>query len=106
MRISPTLTRYIARHFFINFAVVYAALILIVYLIDSLELLRRASKHPDLSVGILFQMSFLQLPQVAQELFAFGILFSSMYTFWRLTRTHELIVARAAGIGRAFWQHW
>ena len=98
MRISPTLTRYIAKHFILNFLTVFAALLLIVYLADALELLRRASKRPDLSVGVVFKMSLLQLPDPAQELFAFATLFAAMYTFWRLTRTQELIIARAAGI--------
>ena len=98
MRISPTLTRYIAKHFVINFLTVFAALLLIVYLADALELLRRASKRPDLSVGIVFKMSLFQLPDPAQELFAFATLFAAMYTFWRMTKTQELIIARAAGI--------
>jgi lipopolysaccharide export system permease protein len=98
MRISPTLTRYIIRHFLVNFITVFLALVLIIYLADSLELLRRASKRPDIPIGIVFKMSLLKLPQDAQELFAFAVLFGSMYTFWRLTRTLELIVARASGI--------
>jgi lipopolysaccharide export system permease protein len=98
MRISPTLTRYISRHFTLNFLTVYCALLMIVYLADSLELLRRASKRPDISVGTVLKMSLLKLPESGQELFAFAILFAAMYTFWRLTRTHELVVARAAGI--------
>ena len=98
MRISPTLTRYIVKHFLINFITVYLALVLIIYLADSLELLRRASKRSDIPVGIVFKMSLLKLPQDAQELFAFATLFGAMYTFWRMTRTLELIVARASGI--------
>jgi lipopolysaccharide export system permease protein len=98
MRISPTLTRYIIRHFLMNFITVFLALVLIIYLADSLELLRRASKRSDIPVGIVFKMSLLKLPEDAQELFAFAVLFGAMYTFWRLTRTLELIVARASGI--------
>jgi lipopolysaccharide export system permease protein len=98
MRISPTLTRYITRHFVTNFVTVYLALVMIIYLADSLELLRRASKRADIPVSIVFKMSLLKLPQDAQEMFAFAILFASMYTFWRLTRTLELVVARASGI--------
>ena len=86
------------RHFLINFVTVYFALIVIIYLADSLELLRRASKMPDLPPSFAFRMALLKLPHDAQELFAFATLFASMYTFWRLTRTLELIVARAAGI--------
>lgn len=98
MRVSPTLSLYIVRQFLVNFVVVYFALVLIVYLADSLELLRRASKFSAIPMGIVFKMSLLKLPQDAQELFAFAVLFTSMFTFWRLTRTLELVIARAAGI--------
>src|SRR3546814_11355952 len=32
----------------------------------------------------------------------FTVLFAAMATFWRLTRSHELVVARAAGV--SVWQ--
>ena len=83
MRVSPTLSRYIIRHVLINFVTVYFALIIIIFLADSLELLRRASKVPFLPAGVVFKMALLKLPQDAQELFAFATLFASMYTFWR-----------------------
>jgi lipopolysaccharide export system permease protein len=47
-------------------------------------------------------MALLRLPQLAQEVMAFAVLFSAMATFWRLTRTNELVVARAAGV--SVWQ--
>ena len=47
-------------------------------------------------------MAVLQLPQTAQEVLPFAILFGTMLAFWRLTRNNELVVARAAGI--SVWQ--
>ena len=44
----------------------------------------------------------LKLPHMAQEMLPFGILFGTMLAFWRLTRSNELVVARAAGV--SVWQ--
>ena len=42
------------------------------------------------------------LTQVVQQAFPFVMLFSAMYTFSRLTRSQELVVARAVGV--SVWQ--
>ena len=47
-------------------------------------------------------MAALKLPHTAQEVMPFAVLFGTMLAFWRLTRSNELIVARAAGI--SVWQ--
>ena len=47
-------------------------------------------------------MAALKLPQTAQEALPFAILFGTMLAFWRLTRSNELVVARAAGV--SVWQ--
>ena len=98
MRLSPTLHRYFAQQFLVNFLIVLGVFLAVAYLFDTVELLRRASKRPDISFVTLIEMSFLKLPQVGQQLFSFSILFSAMLTFWRLTRSNELVVVRAAGV--------
>jgi lipopolysaccharide export system permease protein len=47
-------------------------------------------------------MALLRLPFHAEKLMPYGVLIGSMLALTRLTRTHELIVARAAGI--SVWQ--
>jgi lipopolysaccharide export system permease protein len=47
-------------------------------------------------------MAALKLPHTAQEVLPFAILFGTMLAFWRLTRSNELVVARAAGV--SVWQ--
>ena len=69
---------------------------------DAIELLRRAAGRPSMSTGIVLRMALLKLPHMAEELAPFVVLFASMITFWRLTRSHELTVARAAGV--SVWQ--
>lgn len=101
MFFSPTLFRYIGRQFFFNFLCLLLGLLVVVYLFDTVELMRRGSKN-DVPLDIVFRMSLMKLPEVGQMILPFAILFSGIFTFWRLTRTNELIVVRAAGL--SVWQ--
>jgi lipopolysaccharide export system permease protein len=102
MRLSPTLSRYIGRQFLIWFGVFFAGLSSIIYVADTLELLRRAASKPEVSFGTVLEMALFKLPHTAEALTPFAILFSGIMAFWRLTRSNELIVARAVGV--SVWQ--
>ncbi len=98
MNISLTLLRYLGRQFFGSFLMFIGILLTVIYLVDSLELLRRAASHPEVTFGQIAKMSFFQLPEVGEQLFQFAVLFGALFTFWRLTRTSELVVLRAVGV--------
>lgn len=102
MRLSPTLSVYIGRHFLLCFLACFGMFLLLVLLFDSIELLRRASSKPDVSFADVIEMAFFRLPQLGQETFPFAVLFGGMTAFWRLARTHELVITRAAGVSA--WQ--
>lgn len=102
MHLSATLSRYIARQYIVALGGIYLALLFIASLMDMLELTRRASGKADATFAVVIQLSLLKLPGMAQEIAPFAILFGSMLAFWRLTRSHELVVARAAGV--SVWQ--
>ncbi len=102
MKITPTLSIYLAKKYILNLAILLCALLAIIYLFDTVELIRRASKHDDISIILILQMGLLKLPEVGQILFPFAVLFSAIFTFWQLTRKYELIVVRAAGF--SVWQ--
>ncbi len=102
MKITLTLSHYLAKHYTINLIILLAGLLSIIYLFDTVELIRRASKHDDIPISIVLQMGLLKLPEVGQTLFPFAVLFSAMYTFWQLTRRYELIVVRSSGF--SVWQ--
>ncbi len=96
-----TLSWYLIRHYLFNFVVMLVALLAIIYLFDTVELLRRTSdKGVPLSLVLL--MGLYKLPEVGQLLFPFAILFGSMFTFWQLTRRHELVIMRSSGLSA--WQ--
>jgi lipopolysaccharide export system permease protein len=102
--VSPwkTLFRYILRQFFAWCAGVFLAMLTIVFLLDYIELIRRAGTKPEATLLTLLEMAFLKQPHMAQQIMPFAILFGTMMAFWRMTRSNELVVARAAGV--SVWQ--
>lgn len=102
-RKSSILSLYIGKKFLINFLIVFLTLLAVVYMFDTIELIRRAGKREgDIPMFVIFQMSWYKLPEVGQTLISFAMLFASMITFWKLTRNYELIVARSFGL--SVWQ--
>lgn len=97
-----TLSRYLARTYAVSFLQLLGILLGIVYLFDTVELLRRAAKFGNVPFSLVLEMSFLKLPDVGQIILPFAILFSALYTFWSLVRRQELVIARAAGL--SVWQ--
>jgi lipopolysaccharide export system permease protein len=95
---SFTLLRYLGRQYLTSFLISVSILLMVIYLIDTLELIRRAASHPEVTFAQIAKMSFFQLPEVGQQLFQFAVLFGGLFTFWRLTRTSELVVLRAVGV--------
>ena len=102
MRLSTTLSFYIGRNFLASFVVLFLMFLLLIVLIDAIELMRRAAAKPDITFSLVVEMALLKLPHMGQEVFPFAVLFGGMVTFWRLTRTHELVITRSAGV--SVWQ--
>jgi len=102
MILSGKLASYLVANYLKNFLSILFGLLIIIYLFDTVELLRRASKADDLSFILILQMGLLKLPEVGQILFPFAILFSAIFTFWHLSRRQELTVVRSAGF--SVWQ--
>jgi len=102
MRLSKTLSYYIGKNFLVSFLSFFFGLLALIFLLDAIELLRRGSSKPDVTFMIIMQMSLLKLPHMGQLLFPFAALFGGMSAFWRLSRSQELAVTRAAGI--SVWQ--
>ena len=102
MIVTTTLSLYIARQFSAAVVAMVAALSGLVSLFDFIELLRRAATRPDAGFGLVLQIAALRLPYIMLQILPFAILLGGILAFWRLTRSSELIVARAAGISA--WQ--
>lgn len=102
MRISSTLSFYVGRHFLASFLGCFGMFLALVLLFDSIELLRRSAALPDVTFADVMEMAFLRLPHMGQKTFPFAVLFGGMAAFWRLARTQELVITRAAGVSA--WQ--
>ncbi len=98
MMLALTLTLYVARRFFSATLAMLAGLTLLVSLFDFIELLRRAATRTDAGFTLVATIAGLRLPFVALQILPFAILLGGLLAFWRLTRSSELVVARAAGI--------
>lgn len=98
MTLAATLTRYVARRFLGATFAMLAGLTLLIGLFDFIELLRRAATRPDATFALVAGIAGLRVPFVALQILPFAILLGGILAFWRLTRSSELTVARAAGV--------
>jgi lipopolysaccharide export system permease protein len=100
--ITFTLSRYVTRQFAFWVLSMLLALTGLVSLFDFLELLRRSAARPEATFGLVAEIAMLRLPYIAMQILPFAVLLGGMLCFWRLTRSSELIVARASGVSA--WQ--
>ena len=98
MTAAITLSIYIARQFVGSVIGMLCALSGLVLLFDFIELLRRSASKPDATFALVSEIAVLRLPYMATQILPFAVLLGGILCFWRLTRSSELIVARAAGV--------
>jgi lipopolysaccharide export system permease protein len=103
MKFSRTLSSYVGRQFLFAFLACTIGLLAVIMLFETLELFRRVSSRQEgAGIQIVVSMALLKLPSLAEKVIPFSALLGAMFTFWRLNRYHEYIVARAAGV--SIWQ--
>ena len=101
MRIPIALSKYVGKQFLLGVAVVMSVLVALIVTFDLLELLRRTSSK-EVPASVVIQMVLLKLPSMIQEIIPFAILLGGILAFSKMTKTSELVVARAAGVSA--WQ--
>lgn len=98
--------RSLATYFTLRFAGwilgVFVGIFLLVFLIDSIELLRSSGGRDDISVPIVFAASALRVPALMEQVLPFAVLLGSIAAFITLSRGSELMIVRAAGL--SVWQ--
>ncbi|MBL8834987.1 MAG: LPS export ABC transporter permease LptG [Alphaproteobacteria bacterium] len=102
MRLPLTLTLYIGRRFLQYVGIVTVPVAGVAWLVDSVEISRRAASREAMTFENALEMATYKLPHVMEDLIPFIVLLAAMITFFRLTRDSELPVIRAAGI--SIWQ--
>ena len=102
MTLSWTMQRYIAVQLFTGIMLVFGGCSLLAMMIDLVELTNRAAGKEGVDFFTVVGMSLLKLPGLAEKILPFAVLFGSMWTFTKLSRTQELVIVRASGM--SIWQ--
>jgi lipopolysaccharide export system permease protein len=100
--IGFTLGRYLSLRFIQTIGAVFVTVFGLIYLIDLVELIRRAGEGVDVSTITLARLSFFRTPMIAEQILPFAVLFGSLAAFLTLSRKLELVIARASGV--SVWQ--
>ncbi len=100
--IGPTLGRYLALQFARTILAVFLTVFALVFLLDFIELMRRAGDAEGATPAFMARLSLFRTPAVAEQVFPFAVLFGSMVTLLQLSRKLELVIARSAGVSA--WQ--
>lgn len=103
MRLPLTLSFYIGRQCLAAMSVAMMGVIGVIGMIELVELIRRASKKAnDVPFTSIVEMTLLKLPLTAEKVLPFAVLIGAMVAIARLTRSSELVAARASGV--SVWQ--
>ncbi len=101
MNWSLTLMGYLARRFASAVLMVFAVFAVLAISIDLAELFRRTTGK-DIPTAIVFSMSLFKFPDLGLKVLPFAVLFGAIVAFARMSRSQELVAARAAGLSA--WQ--
>lgn len=101
MRLTFTLSTYIGRKFLNSIAMAFVGMLLIVSLGDLVELIRRTA-DVKASFTIIIEMLLLKMPESGIQILPFAVLIGGMMALTQMTRSNELVVARASGV--SVWQ--
>ena len=102
MQMPITLSGYISRTFVISILIALGVVLATIGVIDLVELFRRTASKEGVSLGVVLQMALLKLPYTAEQIIPYGVLIGGVMALTKLTRSQELVVARASGI--SVWQ--
>lgn len=96
--IGWTLGLYFSGRFLLTIAAVFLMISGMIYVVDFVELLRRAGNIRGVTAGYVAYLSLLRVPSITEQIMPFCVLFGTMATFLILSRKLELLVARAVGL--------
>ena len=100
--VTNTLGRYFAGRFVVAALGVFAAIFVLLVLVDYIEMVRKTSGLVDASAITVAETSLFRVPQLLEKMMPFCILIGAMTCYLALSRRLELVVARAAGVSA--WQ--
>lgn len=95
------ISQYIIRQFMMSFFAVMLALGSIILLFDIIEIMKKEAVS-SFGFGNTLTLALLKLPNMLLTILPFIVLIASIIVFRRLTKSHELVIIRAAG--QSAWQ--
>ena len=98
MTVSWTLSRYLALQFLLSVALVFGLCVTLGFVIDIVELLNRTAGKEAIGLPTIIGMALLKLPNLTEKMMPFAVLFGAIWCFARMTRSQELVIARASGV--------
>ncbi len=98
MKPTTILGRYLTKQIVFNFLAVLFIVLGIVFLFEMVERLRRIAGHPELGIWFAVQLAVARIPKSVEQIFPFVMMIAAMITFWKLSRSSEFVVIRAAGV--------
>src|SRR5207302_6653761 len=100
--IAGTLQRYFGLRFLAAAIAMFAGMLVLIAMVDFVEMLRRASDLKEGSALLLARITIFRVPFFSERLLPFVVLVAAMSCYLNLSRRHELVIARAAGVSA--WQ--
>lgn len=101
MSAPKIISQYIIRQFLMSFFAVLLTLGSVILLFDVIELMKKES-IPSFGFGNVLTLGLLKLPNMILTVLPFIVLIAAIIVFWRLTKSSELVIIRAAG--QSVWQ--
>lgn len=98
MKPNTILARYLIKSFFAAFFAVFLLVIGVVLMFEIIDLLRRFSGRADAGMLIVMKMAFSKLPRTIDMIFPFVVMIAAMASFWKLSKSQEYVVTKAAGV--------
>ncbi len=97
---NPTsiLGRYLTRQLILSFIAVLLMIVGVILMFEIIEQLRRTASRPDVDFLFILKMSFSKLPRTFEMVFPFVMMIAAMVTFWKVSRSNEFVIMRAAGV--------
>ena len=98
MNPKSILGKYLSKQLLFSFLGVLLMVMGIVLLFEVVELLRRTSGRDDAGFGLVMEMALMKLPKTLELVFPFVMMIAAMITFWRVSKSNEFVIIRAAGV--------
>lgn len=98
MKQTSILGRYLTKQILLNFLAVLMMILSVIMLFEVVEILRRTSGRYEVSIWFVLQMAITKMPKTIEMVFPFVMMIAAMVTFWKLSKSNEFVIMRAAGV--------